>query len=117
MINKSNLETLNEIYLHDMELFDINIDYAGHKVEIHLYDEQKNKHKMIFEHMQYFLISGFEPWGEGMYVNEVKTITTGIENLIKTDGEYDVNADAFMMEMLLNSGDKINIISNKIQYE
>lgn len=117
MINKNNLETLNELYLHDMELLDIKVDYFGHKVEVHLCDKQKNKHDMMFEHLQYFLLTGFEPWGEGMYVSEVKAITTDIENLIKMADDCVINSDAFMIEMLLNSGDKINIISNKIQYE
>ena len=116
MITSSNLETLNELYLHDMELLDIKVDYFGHKVEVHLCDEQKNKHDMIFEHMQYFLLTEFEPWGEGMYISEVKSTTTGIESLVKMADDCIINTDAFMTEVILNSGDKIAIISSKIQY-
>lgn len=115
MINKKNIQSLNELDLHDMELLDIKIDYSSHKVEISLKERQKYIHILLFEHMQSFSIDGFEPWGEGMYVSEVKAITTFPESLIKKDDECVIDEEAFLTEILINSGDKIKVLSTHIQ--
>lgn len=65
--------------------------------------------------MQSFLIEIFEPWGEGIYVSEVKTITSNIESIIKLENGCTLDKEAFITEILINSGDKIQIISTKIQ--
>lgn len=40
IISKKNIQSFNGLYLHDMELLDIRINYFEHKVEILLNDQQ-----------------------------------------------------------------------------
>jgi len=116
IINLKDIELINHIYLHDMKLLDISIDYAGHKVNIILFDEQEKTHTLIFDNMQNFSINRFEPWGEGAYVNEIKAITSCLDKVIDIGNECVIDNEAFVTEVLLNSGDKIEILSTQIQF-
>ncbi len=93
---EEDIKALNELYLHDMELLGIKINYFGRIVEVSLNDEQKNKHALLFGHMQNFSMTGFEQWGEGMYVSKVKVITSCIENIVKGTNDYVMNYNGFM---------------------
>ena len=48
VINKNSIELMNELYLHDMKLRDIKIDYNDHKVEISLIDPENVNHSDYF---------------------------------------------------------------------
>lgn len=51
-----------------------------------------------------------------MYISEIKAITSDIEKLVKLNSNSVVDGEAFLLEILLNSGDKISIISTGIDY-
>jgi len=116
IITANNIEALEALDLHDTELLEIAIDYAAHKANISLKNEHGNKYILLFERMQYCSITGFEPWGEGMYVSEING-TLNCANLIaKLCNDYVIHEDSFMTMILLNSGDKIEILSGELNY-
>jgi len=117
LIKKNAVTGLAEMHMHDMELGNIEINYVDNIVVIYLFDDRKRKLKLIFKCMQYFSIDGFEPWGAGMYVNDVRAITT--DNDIKTMflGGNMVSSEAFVTEILLNSGDIVRVLSTGIQVD
>lgn len=98
-----------------MELSNINVDYYRHRVEVVLVEREK-KYIIIFDCVQMFSVEIFEPWGSGVYVSEVRVITSDIEELVKLNKESVIDEEAFLIEILLNSGDKISIISTAINY-
>jgi hypothetical protein len=102
-INKNNFEFLGELYLHDMELSDIMIDYKAHLANIILLSNSNDKNNLQFEGLKQFSIGIFENWGEGMYINEI------INSIVKDNYISTI--------ILLNSGDKIEILSKEVKYQ
>ena len=117
IIDKKNMSVLDGLRLHDMELMAIKIDYCGHKALIPVLDMQKKEHYMIFEDVQYCAVDIFEPWGSGRYINKVKTATSNLQDLIDLKKGNSISEDAFLTDILLNSGDSIIILAEKISYE
>jgi len=118
IIKKENIESIKELYLHDMKLLDIKIEYCNHNAMILLCDEPKKKnHRLLFKHIQSFSIERFEPWGEGVYLSQVTIADANIEEMIKIDEESLVDKNAFLVEILINSGDKIKILSSEVLFE
>jgi len=66
------------------------------------------------EDVQYADISFYEPWGAGIYVDEV-SINDGAD-IINRLVEYQSNNESFCLSILLNSGDRINILTSKVIY-
>lgn len=66
------------------------------------------------EDVQYADISFYEPWGAGIYVAEV-SINDGVD-IINRLVEYQSNNESFCLSILLNSGDRINILTSKVIY-
>ncbi|NHM33613.1 hypothetical protein [Neobacillus terrae] len=99
----------NNLDLHDAELRDIYCSYDLHEIEIPvIIDTPKKrqiKSKLKFIGVLNFNLSFLEPWGPGIYINEMK-ISEG-------EGNFNKNINC---EILLNSGDKIKIISSEIIY-
>lgn len=101
--NAKNINDLNALYLHDYALKDIIVDYNNKTVSIHL-SSPDNK-KCIFNIKFYsFHIECFEPWGQGIYIDSFTTSlhcnTSGIE--------------CIKMDVLLNSGDALNILAKEV---
>jgi hypothetical protein len=116
-INLKNIELINELYLHDMELMDIKINYFSHITEIFLNSPKDGNHVLIFKHMQSFTIEVFEPWGEGSYINEISVIAPCHGNLININNEQVITTGSFLTEILINSGDKIRILSTELIFK
>lgn len=95
--------------LHDAELRDVYCSYDKHEIEIPVIIDAPGKRnvksKMGFFGVCNFSISFLEPWGQGVYINEIK--------ILEGEGEF---TKKLCCELLLNSGDKITIISDEIKY-
>ncbi len=108
-----NAAAVGQLSLHDMELLDIKISYAEHLAELQLCEVEQSRrttHRLIFEQMQRFSITADEPWGAGMYVHEIKAAPCQDDSQSESDGA------AFVTELLLNSGDVIQVVSSRIHY-
>lgn len=105
--NKNYSSKLGELDLHDGEIKDMYCCYDQRKVEIPIILNSPNinrkRSKLEFTGVFKFSISMLEPWGPGFYINEIKI--TNYE---------DSNMGALNCLILLNSGDEISVISNKI---
>ena len=103
--NAKNIKDLNALYLHDYALKDIIVDYNSKALSIHLLSPDTKK--CIFNIKFYSLyIECFEPWGQGTYINSFTASlhcnTSGIE--------------CIKMDVLLNSGDALNILAKEIVF-
>jgi len=110
---------IQDINLHDAEITKIYCDYDMHRIEIPLklcnfYNNCKKEVLLIFEDVHYIDVSFYEPWGAGIYINEVK-INDG-SGIINRLDEYKSNKECFCLSILLNSGDKINILASRVIY-
>jgi len=114
-ISKKNIIDFNDVYVHDFELKNINIDYFNYKVKISLYCELEGEKEFNFNSLNFFSISRLEPWGAGMYVSEIIAFTDYDKTGIDLEDGVIMDADIFMTELLLNSGDKIRILSKELQ--
>lgn len=118
IFDKFTIHKIQDVYLHDAEIDKITCDYYTHRIEIPVkLGEKKNcgkKAVLIFEGVQYVDISLNEPWGSGIYINEVSVIDgTEITNRLV---DYQPNKECFCLRILLNSGDRINILNSKFIY-
>jgi hypothetical protein len=113
VVTLKNVELISELQLHDMELLDIKISYFNHSVEIFLRPPQGNDHTLMFNRIQSFSIEAFEPWGEGIYLNKID-VKTPCQDVF---ADNVVAEEAFLIEILLNSGDKIKILSSEMHFE
>ena len=112
-----NAAAVDRLHLHDMGLLDIRISYAEHLVELQLCEVEQSVrtvHRLLFEQMHRFSITAHEPWGAGVYVHEIKATPCRDGSQSESEGRLD-NA-AFVTELLLNSGDVIQIVSSRIHY-
>lgn len=107
-INVTNVQD-SELNLHDSLLQDINISYKEKSVLIFLilpkFPPLRNsdqKVKLLIENASHFVISIEEPWGEGTYI---------VSEEIKKHSN-----DRLKMEIILNSGDTLNIVGEKISF-
>lgn len=112
---KYEIEKLN---LHDAEITKVFCDYEQKKVEIPLKlninaDTGENA-ILLFEGVHYMEISLHEPWGAGIYLNEVSV--SGCTNISSHLNNCQPDDNCFCISILLNSGDKINIIALKVVY-
>ena len=112
------MNKIKDLNLHDYEISDILCDYINQKVEIPIQlSNHQNKNKkavLIFENVQYLDISLYEPWGAGIYINEVN-VNDGTD-IINRLNKYQFNKEYFCISFLLNSGDKINVLALKMTY-
>lgn len=53
-------------------------------------------------------------WGAGIYINEIN-ISDDIDIIYRLDG-YQNNGECFCLSILLNSGDGINVLAEKVTY-
>ena len=116
--DKYTIHKIQDLNLHDAEITKVFCDYNMHRIEIpvRLY-KGKNSYKevlIIFEDVHYVDISFYEPWGAGIYINEV-SINDGTD-IINRLVDYQTNNESFCLSILLNSGDKINILTSKVIY-
>lgn len=117
IIENSSKNLLNTLDLHDAEINDIKCNYREHLVELpivlHSPKKMNVNAKLVFESVVYFDICIVEPWGEGIYINEVKFI----DNYSAIDKYQEFIDDKhFNLVFILNSGDQIHIVSKKILY-
>lgn len=124
-LTKDLLSKVKEIYVHDAEIKEIICNYVEHKIIIHisLPLPQQNTALLIFKGVTYSEISYHEPWGTGFYI-----IGIGVEDeLSKYETFFDINGvddyksvvkdnHCFKTTIELNSGDRINIVANKMIY-
>lgn len=105
-IDANNIEK-NELYLHDVLLNDIKIQYLKKEIYFSLtlpaelpQRKQEEKAVLVIKEMLYFKLSANEPWGMGSYIFSVegKPYKKGFVKII----------------LLLNSGDKIIFCGKKI---
>ncbi|MCG8538611.1 MAG: hypothetical protein MJA82_01565 [Clostridia bacterium] len=110
IISINNLSVLDELDMHDGKLGEIKCDYANHEVwiPIELDSPKKRNIKAImrFNYVKMFSMKILEPWGAGMYVNEVK-----YKRFKEVNSEI-----CFEVTIILNSGDVLKIASEQIEY-
>ena len=99
---KGNIQKIN---LHDAEIRKIICDYDKGIVEIPIimYGKKQFPAILIFENMRYIEINRMEPWGPGIYVFAVN-----IDN--------NACGDDIKVNIVLNSGDYINIMALRMIY-
>ncbi|ABN54207.1 MAG TPA: hypothetical protein DEF39_11140 [Hungateiclostridium thermocellum] len=116
--NKHTIYKIQDLNLHDAEIAKITCDYNMHRIEIPVkLCRDNNSYKeavIIFEDVQYADISFYEPWGAGIYINEVN-VNDGTD-IINRLVEYQRNSESFCLSILLNSDDRINILTSKVIY-
>jgi hypothetical protein len=99
---------------HDCALSKITCDYTNHSVQMPLllspYNDESVAILLLFGCTRSFEIELEEPWGEGIYVNDI-LITRNIPALSPTS-----NADIISVIITLNSGDTIKIRSETLEY-
>ena len=79
---------------HDAKIGDFKYEYNKKKLDLTLYFDfsyLKGESHLIAENVSFVQIDSKEPWGKGIYVNEVK--------ILKKNGRMEFS-------LLLNSGDK-----------
>ena len=119
VIEKENITELDNLSMHDSKVLEMICNYNEHKVIIPVEKDGisniKRTAELIFEDVVYFDFSCFEPWGEGIYIYEIK-ITSKNEKLF--DSCNSISGDKhFNIEILINSGDKFNILCSKFLYD
>ena len=104
-IFKNEKEKIEEVTLHDAEISKIIVDYNNGLIEmpIIMYERRSYKALLKFEGIAHMKIDRKEPWGSGKYIFGV--------NL------YDDEGDSFRVNIVLNSGDQIDIVTSKMIYE
>ncbi|KRQ86778.1 hypothetical protein ABG79_01269 [Caloramator mitchellensis] len=118
-ITKKTKDRLRKLYLHDGEIKKIICDYDQHMIIIPISFIMKNNDKkfieLILDNVYYFDISMYEPWGEGIYISD---IMINDDSLISSrfEGRECIDNDCFEFIIILNSGDKIRIITSKVTY-
>ncbi len=116
--NKYTIHKIQDLNLHDAEIVKVSCDYNMHRIEIPVKvckcGNNFTEAVIIFEGVDYADISFYEPWGAGIYVNEV-SVNDGTE-IINRLVDYQINNECFCLNILLNSGDKINILTSIVIY-
>jgi hypothetical protein len=118
IFDKFTIHKIQDFNLHDAEVAKVTCDYNMHRIEIPLKLYKCNNSvkevTITCEDVQYADISFYEPWGAGIYVDEV-SINAGAD-IINRLVEYQSNNESFCLSILLNSGDRINILTSKVIY-
>lgn len=91
-----NLNKVKHSGIHDDELISIAVDYNKALLEIQLRTPVGEDYKICIKKFCIFEISHQEPWGKGTYV-------------CSSEISYDESTDRYLLEMELNSGDKIMV--------
>lgn len=116
--DKYTINKIHDVNLHDAEISKVTCDYNMHKIKIPLklygFNNSYKEAVIIFEDVHYTDISFYEPWGLGIYINEVN-VSDGTD-IINRLVDYKNNNESFCLSILLNSGDRINILSSKVIY-
>lgn len=117
--DKSTIHKIQDIYLHDAEIAIITCDYDLHKIVMPLKRvKTENDYKevvLVFEGVQYVDISMYEPWGSGVYINEI-VVDDGMR-IAERMVDFQANNECFCMNIILNSGDIIHIFSSKLSIQ
>jgi len=108
VFTKDNIELINNIESHDAELKTIQIKYEEYSILVNLILNRAGKapEKCLLKFIlaRDFNITMKEPWGSGMYIYQLSvTIDSVDKNKLKCN-------------MLLNSGDNLNIQAKQIEY-
>lgn len=117
IIDKNSQENIKKIDLHDGEIEKIICDYDNHKINlpVKLYNSNLTiEAELIFENVVYIDISIYEPWGEGKYINEV--IVNDSLDILERLKDCGNKNDYIHIDILINSGDNINIICKRVVY-
>lgn len=133
IITKNNIDKISELNLHDSELNEIICKYDEYKIIIpikHYY--LKKDMLLVFEDVLYSQISYYKLWGNGNYIfqceiNEDDVLIEQLKDMQVKELrqplvtwskliECENLEDFFSLTLLLNSGDKINIISRKLSF-
>lgn len=112
-----NIDQHSDIHIHDAEIGDLLCDYQEHSVTVDLKLFRNNtteKVRLEFEIVKYLSVSIYESWGNGIYIVEMNiehenldaTRFLGIQGL----------GNCFLTTLLLNSGDRIEVLSEVLKY-
>ncbi len=116
--NKNTIHKIQDLYLHDAEITNVSCDYNMHRIEVPIkFCECNNEYIeaiIICEGVQYIDFSFYEPWGAGIYVSELSA--NDGNDIIDRLVEYQTNNESFCLSILLNSGDRMNILTTKVIY-
>ena len=116
IISRKNLSEINNVYFHDAEIAEVISNYYKRTIAMPVTLYKKDgidtfKAIITFENTVGLDISFLEPWGAGIYVLEVNAepveIAHGISETLNSEGYFKVG-------FLLNSGDKINVITARM---
>lgn len=105
-----NIEEIKDIYLHDYESLNINIDYINKSMVLALKSPEGIEKKIKVNQFYFLSVDRFEPWGEGFYINSFEINKDILNNQFSSN-------NIFSLEILINSGDKILIYSERLLLE
>jgi hypothetical protein len=104
IITRNEIDEFKDINFHYAEIAKIICDYDTGTIEMPIVMDEKQRYNAIlrFENILSLEVSRKEPWGPGKYVFALNI-------------EVTIN-DFLKVNIVLNSGDEINIIAAKIIY-
>ncbi|SDO04602.1 hypothetical protein SAMN04487897_107181 [Paenibacillus sp. yr247] len=118
IFDKQSKHKVSDIDLHDAEVHEIFCNYTEHKIRVplklHNPTRGKVEAELNFEDVLFVDISLCEPWGAGFYINEI--IVSNDTMFISKFDDPEKYINSIHLTILLNSGDKINVVASKILY-
>ena len=103
---------IEDIHLHDYEMINVEIDYFQKGLKIELKSPQGKKVFIRTKRVYYLIVEGNEPWGEGIYVHEMKKIAEEKDTQLAS-----ADREMFGIYILMNSGDKIILYANELEFQ
>jgi hypothetical protein len=112
-ITSDTIKQFDSSIFHDTVVSTIVCDYEHHLIKIPLLGSLKNGESLniylSFEETISFSMSFEEPWGEGIYINEIVILENNINSIS--------NTSLIKVSITLNSGDIINISCKTMEYK
>jgi len=112
LYTKKNITQIEEIYWHDYEMISVEVSYFQKSLKIGLKSSQGKKAFIKTKRLYHLIVEGNEPWGEGIYIHELKKIVEEKNTQIVFN-----DREVFGIYILMNSGDKIILYANEMEYQ
>jgi hypothetical protein len=122
-IRLENIEEIKTIYIHDSKIINVDCDYNNQLIKLMLDtlgvkglgDKGIKYATLEFNYTKYIFMSFVHPWGDGISIISFDA-RKGLSINIKPLNGIDIS-NSFLTEFILNSGDKIEVVSEVLKYE
>lgn len=109
------IRNFENVYLHDAEIKDLCYSYKNGEIKLNLNvylieSKKKVPAVLIFKDVKLLYLTGTAPWGEGIYVFE-----NNLFRKSKLLEKFKGNKNLLHYQLLLNSGDKFDIIAEDFE--